>query len=113
MAVTVAPLFNPTLLTGAAATIYTVPSSPTSLVYGNVRVRFTNVAAVPASVTAYAIPSGGTATATNTCLNAVSIAVNGYLDVDVPMLGPGGFFQAFGSIASDITVSCLNAVQFS
>lgn len=113
MAVSVPVLFNPTVLTAAAATIYTVPAAPPTLVAGNVRVRFTNTTAGAVSVTAYGIPSGGSAAAGNQFLNAVSIAGNAYLDVDVPALGPGGFMQALAGAVTSITVHQLNAVLFS
>lgn len=101
-------LFSPSQLTATAATIYTLPASPPTNFIGNGRVRFTNTATATAhQVTAYVVPAAGTAGAANCILNAESIAANSHLDVDLPQMGPGDFFVAFGDALSTITVHCL------
>jgi hypothetical protein len=113
MAVQVTQLFAPTVLTGSAATIYTAPASPTSICVARVRVRLANTSNASVAVTIYALLSGGTAGAGNCCLAAESVAANAHLDVDMPVLGPGGFYQAFASAASSITMSQLDGIIFS
>ncbi len=113
MAVQITPLFAPTVLTGSAAAIYTAPASPTTVAVTRLRVRFTNTTAGPISVTAYAVPSAGSPAAGNCCANAESIAANNHLDLDIPVLGPGGIFEAFASAVTSITVSQLDGVIFS
>lgn len=113
MAVQITPLFAPTQLTGAAATIYTLPSAPTTLTLARGRARFTNTDTAARAVTAYAVPVGGTAGAGNAFMNAVSIAPNAYLDVDLPVLAPGGFIQAFADVTLKVTMFCIDGILFS
>lgn len=113
MAVQITPLFSPVQLTGSAATIYTLPSAPTTLTLARGRVRFTNTDTAARAVTAYAIPFGGTATAANTFLNAETIAPNQHLDVDLPVLAPGGFIQAFADVTLKVTMFCIDGILFS
>ena len=110
MAVSIGVLFNPTVLTGSAATIYTVPSTPSSTTLINGRVRFTNTSNATQAVTWYAVPNGGSAGAGNCQGNAETIAANAHLDIDVPLLGPGGFLQAFAGNASEVTMSALAGI---
>jgi hypothetical protein len=113
MAVSIGVLFSPTVLTGSVATIYTVPATPTTTTLANGRVRFTNTANAPVSVTWYAVPASGTAGPGNCQGNAESIAANAHVDVDVPLMGPGGTIQALAGTANDITMSALAGVLFS
>src|ERR1700722_17020004 len=113
MAVQPTNLFAPTLLTGSAATFYTVPSTPAGGVLYQGRGRFTNTDSASHAVTMYAIPSGGTASATTECLPAYSIAPTGYLDLDMPMLTAGGFYQAFADTPSKVSVTPLSGVLLS
>jgi hypothetical protein len=113
MAVQVVQLFAPTVLTGSAATIYAAPSTPTSIAVARLRVRFANTSNASQSVTAYSVQSGGTAGPGNCVTNAQAIAANDHLDLDIPVLGPGGFLQAFASNASAVTISQLDGVIFS
>jgi hypothetical protein len=110
MAVQVTTLFAPTQLTASAATIYTMGSSPSTLALTNGRVRFTNTDSGSHQVTAYAVPSAGTAGAGNCFMNAEAIAPNTHLDVALPLLGPGMTFQAFADAASKVTVTPLNGI---
>src|SRR3954462_2616635 len=113
MAVQVAVLFAPTLLAGAVATIYTAPGAPGTLVIGQGRLRFTNTSGGARAVTAYAVPSGGP-TGDSTCfLFAESVPPNQHLDVDMPVLGPGGALRAFCDSANDVTLFQLDGVIFS
>lgn len=114
MALTFTKLFAPTVLTTSAATIYTCPATPTSSLLKNGRVRFTNTTAGAVTVTAYAVPVAGAAAAGNCFVNTYSIAGNGgYLDIDLPMLAAGDFFQALAGAATSITVQALDGVPIS
>lgn len=113
MALTITRLFAPTVLTGEAATVYTVPSSPATTVLKGGKVRFTNTSNVAVAVTAYAVPNAGSAVAGNAFLNAESIGPNSHLDVALPSLAAGDFFQAFASAVTSVTVSEIGGVLFS
>lgn len=113
MAVQIPQLFDPVVLTTSAAAIYTAPASPASIAVSGIKVRFTNTTAGSVSVTAYAVPSAGTAGAGNCCANAEAIAANNHLDLVIPVLGPGDFFSALASAGTSITVSQLSGTIFS
>jgi hypothetical protein len=113
MAVQVTTLFAPTVLTASAAVIYTAPASPSTTVLTNGRVRFTNTSAGARSITAYAVPAAGSPAAGNCFMNAEALAANAHVDVDVPLLGPGGTLQALADVTSDVTITALSGVLFS
>jgi hypothetical protein len=113
MAFLVTQLFPPTVLTGATTTIYTVPATPTTNTLKNGRARFTNTDVAAHAVTAYAIQSGGVAGSANCFLEKFSIASGTYLDIDLPVLGPGGFYQAFADITGMVTMFQLDGILFS
>tara|TARA_R110000868_G_scaffold160430_2_gene390041 strand:- start:5308 stop:5649 length:342 start_codon:yes stop_codon:yes gene_type:complete len=105
--------FVPTVLTTSAATLYTVPATPTNSLLRGGRMRFTNTAAGPITVTAYAVPSGGFAAVGNAFISAKSIAAGDYLDADVPIMPAGAFIQALASSATSITAHMLSGSVFS
>jgi hypothetical protein len=109
MTVQVVQMFPPTVLTATAATLFTNTGFAT-LARG--RIRFTNTSASPVQVTAYAVPSGATAGATNEFCPALAVLGNSNLDLDVPVLSPGDFIEAFASTASVITALSLDGVLF-
>lgn len=113
MALLIVKLFTPTQLTTSAVTYYTCPATPTTSLLKNGRVRFANISASAMSVTAFAVPAAGSTAATNCFANGVSIAPNSWLDIDLPELGAGDFFQALASEASSVTVLALDGVVFS
>lgn len=113
MTVQVTQLFAAAQLTGSAATYYTVPAQPAQVVLGNARLRFTNTDTASHTVTAYAIQSGGSASAANAFLNAESIAPNSHLDVDMPVLAASGFLQAFADTNAKVTMFSLGGILFS
>lgn len=104
--------FAPTVLTTAAATLYTVPASPTTSLLRGGRLRFTNTTAGPITVTAYAVPSAGSAAAGNAFVSGKSIAAGDYLDVDLPIVPAGGFIQALASANTSITAHALSGSLF-
>ena len=113
MTISYSQFFAATVLTTAAATLFTVPASPTTTLLRGARMRFTNTTAGAVTVTAYNVPSGGAAAAGNAFVSAKSIAANDYLDVDVPIMGPGGLLQALASANTSITVHPLAGSYFS
>lgn len=98
------------MLTASAATIYTMPTSPSTVVLRNGRIRFTNTDTVLRSATAYAVPSGGAASTTNMFCPAISIPPNGILDVDVPQMAAGDFIQVLADSASKINAQPLDGL---
>ena len=114
MALTILQLFAPTHLGLAAAAIYSAPTSPTTSVVKNGRVRLTNTTGAAETVTLYVAPSATGSSAANCCLNAVSIAANSYLDVDLPTLAAGDTLRGkSGAVANAITVHELGGVLYS
>ncbi len=113
MTITYSQLMAPTVLTTAAATLFTVPTAPATTLLRGGRMRFTNTTAGAITVTAYAVPLAGSAAAGNAFVSAKSIAANDFLDVDVPLMGPGGFVQALASANTSITAHALSGSYFS
>jgi hypothetical protein len=113
MAVSIGPLFAPTVLTTGAVVIYTVPASPATTTLANGRVRFTNTSSGSVSITLYAVPAAGSPGAGNCEMNAEALAQNTHVDVDVPLMGPGATIQALASAGTAITMSAIAGVLFS
>lgn len=113
MALTITQLFAPVQLPNAAAVLFTPPAAPTSIVLKNGRVRLTNTSGAPVAVTLYADASGNASSAANCCLNAVSVAANGYLDVDLPTLKAGDTLRGFAGTANVVTMHELGGVYYS
>lgn len=113
MATTFLQLFAPVQLTNAAATYFTMPTSPPSSILTGGRIRFTNTDAAARTVTAYHVPAAGAAVAGNCFLNAVSIAPNQYLDVALPQMKAGDFLQAKADANAVITITPLAGVIIS
>lgn len=113
MAISIVRLFAPTQLTASAATIYTVPTAPTTTVLSRGRVRLANTSAATRQITLYAVPSGGSAGAGNNIFPAESLAANAHVDVDLPLMSIGDFLQGFADTASDVTISALDGILFS
>jgi hypothetical protein len=105
--VVIPQLFPPALLTGSAATYYTNPG-PTNTILVNASVRFTNNDTATRQVTAYAVPFGGSAGASNRFMNAESIPPNAHVDIIVPALADGDFLEAFADTASKVTILSLS-----
>lgn len=110
MALSFVKLFAPQMLAATASTVYTMPSSPSTSLLRNGRVRLTNIDTVAHSVTLYAVPSGGSASTTNECLPAVSIAQNAYLDVDIPQLAVSDFLQGLADVANKVNIQAIDGV---
>lgn len=109
MTIVFSQLFAPNQVDNAAAeTLYTVPATPTNSILRNGRVRFSNPTAGAVTIKAWAVPSAGSATDTNCILPTVSIAANGFLDVDIPVIAAGGTIQAQAGAATSISATCLD-----
>lgn len=91
-------------LTTSAATYYTTPALTTCAIR---KLTFCNTTGGPVTVTAYLIPSGGTAGATNTIASAKSLAAGetwSCSDAEGQVLEAAGFIQALASAGTSITI---------
>ena len=113
MAVQVVQLFPSIVLTGTAVPVYTAPAGPNTIAIARLRVRFANATVTATAVTAYAIPSGGSANLTTTCIPGESIAGNSHADFDIPVLAAGGILSASATTSAAITISQLDGIIFS
>ena len=114
MAITQAVLFNPNQVDNAAEeVIYTVPSTPSSTILINFKVRFTNTTGGAVTITIWAYPSGDSAADDTATLKSYSIAANDYLDIAIPRLAAGGVFSAQAGAATSITCHFLDGVLVS
>jgi ABC-type transport system involved in Fe-S cluster assembly fused permease/ATPase subunit len=107
MSVTYKKLFEPTILTTSAATIFTLNSSAgavDSTILENLVLRVMNYTAGAITVSGYAIASGGTASDDEYFCKAMSIPANDYALVTVPVMAFGGFIQMLASSNTSITV---------
>jgi hypothetical protein len=110
--VQVVQMFPPTVLTAAAATLYTNTGGPSNQVLARGRIRLANTTGSPVQVSAWAVPSGGSEGVGNNFCPGLTVAPNAFLDVDVPVLAIGDFIQALASAATSITASSLDGVIF-
>lgn len=108
MSITYGRFFAPQQIPAADTAIFTVPSTPTQTVLKSFRVRLANTTAAAANVTLYAAVGAAAGSASNSCLPAVSIAANDYLDVDVPDMAAGDTLRALGGTANAITITQLD-----
>lgn len=113
MALTPVQMFAPTTLTTTAATLYTTPDFPTQQVLVHGVLRFVNTDVAQRTVTAYAVPSGGSATVTNTFCPALVVQPGNILDVAVPVLAAGSFIQAKVDSGTAVKVDALDGVLWS
>lgn len=92
----------------AVETLITVPATPATNMLENASIRFTNIVAVAVTITVYAVPSGGSASTTNNCLNSVSIPPNSVMDVAIPVVYAGGIVQAQAGAANSINAQLMS-----
>lgn len=111
--VTYQKLFEPSLLTTGAATIYTVPStSVAGTVLRNMVIRVTNYSTATRSTTLHAVPSGGSVSNTNAFANAIAIPVNDYVDFQVPLLEVSGALQALADQNAALNIQFISGNLF-
>lgn len=114
MAITYVKLFDSNHVNNAAVeTLYTVPSSPTTTLLRNGRVRFTNVTGGAVLIDVYAVASGDSPSIANALQYQYSLAANSAIDIDIPILGAGGSVRAQASAANSITAHGIDGVLFS
>ena len=109
MALTFSKLFAPQQLPAAVGTIFTCPT-PSTTVLKNGRVRLLNTAVGVMSVTLYAVPSGGSATASNCFLSGMAISAGSFLDTNIPTMASGDTLQGFATVATSVTISEMGGV---
>lgn len=114
MTISYLQFFEPIVLTTTDQTIYTIPTTPTTNILRGGRIRFANSSASAVQVTAYAVPSGNSASSPgNVFAPNISVASNSFIDVDVPLLAAGDSIQALAGNNSAITLSAINGAIFS
>lgn len=100
-------LFQPTILTTSAATIFTLNAAAgagTTTIIENLVLRVMNYTAGSITVTGYAVASGDTASDAEYFCKDMSIAANDYSLVTVPVMDYNGFIQMMASANTSITV---------
>lgn len=106
---TFSQLFAPNVVDNAAPeTLYTVPTTPTTTILRDLRIRFSNTTSGSVTIKAWSVQAAGTAADSNVSLPTTSIAANGFIDIDFPIQAAGGFIQAQAGAATSITASCID-----
>lgn len=111
MAVTPKKLFDPQMLTGSAATYYTVPANTKTLIK---KLTLTNTDSVARTITLHLVPTGGSASATNMILDARGVATLDTLEafeVEGQLLNAGDTIQALASTTSVVNIQA-SGVEF-
>lgn len=104
MSITITQLFTPVQLPNAAAVLFTMPAAPAGGVLKNLRVRLTNTSGSAVAATLYVAAAATANSAAISCLSAVSIGANSYLDLDIPTMAAGDTLRGFAATASVITM---------
>ncbi len=103
-------LFVPQLLTSAAALIFTVPADPgTDLFEGGI-VRFINTDVTGRTITAYAVPAGGSPLPANCVAFSMTVGTAVPIDVQLPLMGPGDMLYALASVTGVVSISQLGGI---
>jgi hypothetical protein len=113
MALTISQLFAPVQLGNADAVLFTMPSTPSTLVCQNMRVRLTNTDTSPRTVTLNVDAAATGSGVANRCLSAKSIAANDYLDVDIPVMKAGDTLRGLADTAAKVTMHQLSGSYWS
>lgn len=113
MSISYAKLFQPTVLTTALVTIYTVPLQPASSLLRTARIRLTNTTVTAKTARVHAIPSGGIALDGNAFFFDQTVPANNYVDVDVPIMGAGDVIQALASATPGVNIQAITGAIFS
>lgn len=113
MAINYVKFFAPTVLTLAVATIYAVPTTPTTNLLRGGRVRLTNSTNTPKTVRLYAVPNGDTAADVNAFFYDTTVPAFTYLDVDVPILAAGDTIQGNASATPGVNIQAIAGGVFS
>lgn len=106
-------LFSPKQVDSASVdTLFVVPSTPTSSLLINGRIRFSNHTGGAVTITVWAVPNGSSATNSNLALPQTSIGANNTLDIDIPQVSAGGSIVAQAGAASSITAQPLDGAYY-
>lgn len=109
MSIAFSQLFASKQVNNAAPdTLFTVPSTPGNTLLRNGRIRFVNTTGGFVTIKAWSVPSGGSPSDANVFLPTTSIGLNGYVDVDLPVMGAGDLIQAQAGAAGSVTALCLD-----
>ena len=92
----------------APDTLFTMPTNPANTVLRNGRIRFVNTTTAFVTIKAWAVPSGGSVGDANIFLPVTSVGVNGFVDVDIPMLPAGYSVQAQAGAANSVTAQFID-----
>lgn len=98
-------LFSVTQLTDVASTLYTVPSNVSNQTLQDLQIKFANTGTGSDTVTAYAVPDGGSATLANAICVDLAIPPNDYVLIPVERLPAGATIQALASTTSVINAA--------
>lgn len=96
--------FNSTALDSANGLIYTVPSSPTTIILQELQIKVVNTSEATHTVTIYAVPSGGAASTSNAAAINMSVPPYDYVLIPVPRMAAGGTVEGFADTASVLSV---------
>lgn len=96
--------FEPVQLGATAGTVYTATAKTL-----NFRVRLVNTDTAAQAVTLYAVPSGGTAGAANSCFQQ-TLTAGEARDVDIPVLKAGDLLQGFAATGAKVTIHHLGGL---
>lgn len=110
MALAIYKLFVPFQLPNAVAVFFTMPATPATSVMKNGRLRLTNATGGPVTATLYADAAATASGAVNMFLNAVSIAANTSIEVDIPTMAAGDTLRGLAGAAASITVHEMGGV---
>lgn len=113
MALSISQLFQPQQLPTSVGVLFSMPTTPATSVLKNGRVRLTNTTGGIVAATLYVAPAATASSAANCCLSAVSIAANGYLDVDIPTMAAGDTLRGLAGAATSITIHEIGGVIYS
>lgn len=104
--------FSPQMLSTVPALIYQLSASPTSLISRGWRVRLSNVSNASTSVTLYNVPNGASPQLQNEIVNAGPVPANSYVDIDIPIMGPGDALWASSGINAALVLHLLNGILY-
>lgn len=106
-------LFQPTVLTTAAVTLYAVPALPASVILKNAVLYFNNTTAGAVTVTVYYVPAAGTAGVANNIATTLTINPSSPpTALPVTDMLAGSTIQALCSANTSVTVLAKGGALF-
>jgi hypothetical protein len=110
MTISVSKLFQPTVLSVAGETLFTMPTTPASSVLKNARMSVCNTSASARTVSFY---TSAAATAASCFVSARSIAAGETVYIDIPTMAPGDVLVGKADAAASITVHEAGGILYS